>query len=66
MKQLGENVTTILPDGEVRPDHSGPTSDVQFSGDGFGNYHVSGLKDRKGEDPNEWPIDLRVRQFPKA
>lgn len=24
-----------------------------------------GLKDRKGGDPEEWPIDLRVRQFPE-
>ena len=23
-----------------------------------------GLKDRAGADPNEWPIDLRVREFP--
>ncbi len=66
MKQLGENVTTTLPDGEVWPDHLGTNWDVKFTGDGFGNYLVSGLKDRKGEDPNEWPLDLRVRQFPKA
>lgn len=23
------------------------------------------LKDRKGGDPNEWPLDLRVREFPR-
>jgi len=25
-----------------------------------------GIKDKKGGDPAEWPIDLRVRQFPKV
>lgn len=26
--------------------------------------HAHGAKDRKGEDPAEWPEDLRVREFP--
>lgn len=63
-KQLGSNATSTLPDGETWPGHDGPTSRVQFSGDGFGNYRVSGLKDRKGGTPDEWPEDLRVREFP--
>lgn len=66
VKQLGVNVTTTLPDGEAWPGHTGPTSRVQFSGDGFGNYHVSGLTDKKGGDPAEWPADLRVRELPQA
>jgi hypothetical protein len=24
-----------------------------------------GVRHRKGEDPSEWPADLRVRDFPK-
>jgi protein gp37 len=64
VKQFGANVTTTLPDREVWPGHDGPTSRVQFRGDGFGNYHVSGLKDRKGGDPSEWPEPLRIREFP--
>lgn len=31
----------------------------------FGAHSVT-LKDRKGGDINEWPEDLRVREFPKA
>lgn len=27
---------------------------------------LRGMKDRKGGDPQEWPEDLRVRQFPEA
>jgi protein gp37 len=64
VKQLGANVTTRLPDGEDWPNHACGTGPVQFSGDGFGNYHVRGLKDKKGGDPAEWPSDLRVREFP--
>lgn len=59
-------MTTRLPDGETWPGHSGPNSPVQFSGDGFGNYLVSGLRDRKGGDPEEWPVNLRVREFPQV
>jgi protein gp37 len=66
VKQLGQRPTTTLPDGEHWPGHTGPLSAVQFQGDGFGNYHITGLKSRKGADPDEWPDDLRVRQFPKV
>lgn len=66
VKQLGANVTTRLPSGEHWPRHDGPSSPVQFQGDGFGNYYVSGLLHTKGGDPAEWPIDLRVRQFPEV
>lgn len=65
VKQLGQSVTTTLPDGECWPGH-GPTSPPNFNGDGFGNYTVFGLKSRKAADPDEWPADLRVRQFPEA
>jgi protein gp37 len=64
VKQLGSNVTTTLPDGERWPGHTGPTSRVQFHGDGYGNYRVSGLRDGKGGDEGEWPEGLRVREFP--
>ncbi len=66
VKQLGENATTRLPDGETWPGHDGPLSPVQFSGDGFGNYHISGLRDKKGGDLLEWPSELRVREFPEV
>lgn len=64
VKQLGANVTTRLPDFEDWPNHASGTGPVQFSGDGFGNYHVRGLRDKKGGDIAEWPADLRVREFP--
>lgn len=65
VKQLGQRATTTLPAGECWPGHS-PKSGPQFSGDGFGNYHVLGLKDRKGGEPSEWPVELRVREFPET
>ena len=64
VKQLGSNVMTRL-DGESWPNHSSGLGPVQFEGDGFGNYHVKGLKHPKGGDPAEWPKDLRVREYPK-
>ncbi|WP_020473354.1 DUF5131 family protein [Zavarzinella formosa] len=66
MKQLGGSASTRLPSGERWPNGDGPLSPVQFSGDGFGNYTVLGLKDKKGGDIDEWPEDLRVREFPKV
>ncbi len=63
-KQLGANVTTTLPEHESWPGHDGPNSPVQFMGDGFGNYKVSGLQDKKGGNMAEWPEALQVRQFP--
>jgi len=65
VKQLGANCTTRLDRGESWPGHSGPSSPLQFSGDGFGNYSVIGLTDPKGGDPAEWPADLRVREQPE-
>ncbi|NBW11354.1 MAG: DUF5131 family protein [Caulobacteraceae bacterium] len=66
VKQLGSRQSTRLPDGERWPGHTGPVSPVQFCGDGFGNFSVLGLTDRKGGDPTEWPVGLRVRQFPEV
>ncbi|WP_020475227.1 DUF5131 family protein [Zavarzinella formosa] len=66
VKQLGENASTRLLTNEQWPGHTGPDSPVQFSGDGFGNYTVLGLKDKKGGDITEWPEDLKVREFPIA
>lgn len=34
-------------------------------GSGESTYYP-GLRDRKGGDPDEWPADLRVREFPVA
>jgi len=72
-KQLGQRPSSTLPDGEAWPGGNGlwnsqPPGDrigrVTFSGDGFGNYFVGGLKDKKGGNMAEWPDDLRVREFP--
>ncbi len=30
------------------------------------NLHQIGLSDRKGGDPSEWPLGIRVREFPRA
>ena len=32
--------------------------------DAKSGLHIKRLNDRKGGDPNEWPADLRVREFP--
>lgn len=40
------------------PDH------IKMVGDGFGRYLVRGLTNRKGENPDDWPEDLRVRDLP--
>lgn len=66
VKQLGARVTSELPDGERWPGGDGlPSGRLTFTGDGFGNYLVRGLRDTKGGDPAEWPSDLRVREFPE-
>ena len=71
-KQFGDNVRTRLDaeDGWWSPDmewphHNCGTGRVQFHGDGFGNYQITGLS-RAGADPEEWPREFRVQQFPSA
>lgn len=64
-KQFGDNATTTLPDWESWPTHNAGAGPVKFSGDGFGNYSVRGLA-HHGADPSEWPVDLRVQQFPST
>ena len=38
-------------------------SDVEVNTATLGPFH---LVDTKGGDPNEWPTDLRVREFPEV
>jgi protein gp37 len=59
MKQLGAApfASVIRDDGDNWP---GP---IAWSGDGLGTYRPR-LRDRKGGDWDEWPADLRVREFP--
>lgn len=57
MKQFGANVhelsgETWWPEGAALTD------------DNFGGFHIH-LEDRKGGSMDEWPEDLRVREFPK-
>jgi protein gp37 len=42
-----------------------PQPGTQFTGNGVGGYFVH-LRDKKGGTPEEWPEDLRVREFPRA
>lgn len=63
VKQLGSRPTTTLPVDERWPGGNG-LGKLIFIGDGFGNFHVDKLDDKKGGDWDEWPEDLRVREFP--
>jgi protein gp37 len=69
VKQMGSEVwdrNDSIGDGTPRewPDNT------DFDGDSTDSYQGAPmrilLKDRKGGDWNEWPSDLRVRQFPEA
>jgi protein gp37 len=62
-KQLGANVREREPSNWPNG-YPGPGT-VRLEGDGFGNYHVRGLRDRAGANPDEWPADLKVRQMPE-
>jgi hypothetical protein len=53
MKQLGSRSFDSA-------DKSGPQE--AYGPDGFIGLR---LRDRKGGDPEEWPADLRVREFPR-
>ena len=74
-KQMGANVVTRNdanrpdcldedpPGGQMHPD------DVEENINGYREEHQGALvrlrlRDAKGGDPNEWPEDLRVRQYP--
>lgn len=65
MKQIGRKPRTRLDANESWPGHNAGHGSVQFVGDGFGNYDVTGIKDKAGADMNEWPEDLRVQEFPR-
>lgn len=44
-----------------------PSRDPQFWREGMGpGIDGASLRDRKGGDPEEWPEDLRVREFPQG
>ncbi|MEM9790633.1 MAG: phage Gp37/Gp68 family protein [Planctomycetota bacterium] len=55
VKQLGANVVSSFDEW-----NDGTRTDGRLDGDVM---HWQ-LADRKGGDPDEWPIDLRVREFP--
>jgi len=52
-------------EGEGFPHAPGDVAKPRTVGDGEGRYFVT-LRDRKGGDWNEWPEDLRVREFPET
>jgi len=63
VKQLGSNVEW---DGISTPTTRWPTRNIGVNAKdtGKGTFKVL-LKDKKGGDMDEWPLDLRIRQFPK-
>ncbi len=61
MKQMGSHV---IWNGCAGPDEQWP--DGTYRADVGRGHWIMGLKDRSGADPDEWPEDLRVREFPDA
>lgn len=59
VKQLGANVI----DHDTTAAHTCPEDHCWPDGTKTNGHRVL-LRDRKGGDPEEWPEDLRVRQFP--
>lgn len=57
IKQLGSRPVERGKDLSKWPEY------VRLEGDGFGKYHVFGIKSRAGKVPSEWPEDLRVQQM---
>lgn len=55
---------------QLRAGDSGSLNEIRCQGAGshIGGFchHSLGLRDRKGGDPDEWPEDLRVREFPET
>jgi protein gp37 len=74
MKQMGSNVVTRndhIEDAFGDGSCGWPDPDVRHNIHGFREEHQGAdcrivLHDSKGGDPEEWPEDLRVRQFPEA
>lgn len=72
VKQMGANVITRndLIEDAFNDDGTGwPEPDLEHNIHGFREEHQGAdcrirLHDRKGSDWNEWPADLRVREFP--
>jgi len=45
---------------------SKPTTDHRTRPKDEGAHWTTLLKDKKGGNPDEWPADLRVREFPEV
>jgi protein gp37 len=60
VKQLGSRPGFHLADEEVRGNNT--PSFHHF--DKASGLHIKAMKDKKGGDPDEWPEELRVREFP--
>lgn len=63
VKQVGSNARERYPSAWTNGYPHGDQS-VRLIGDGCGTFSVTGLRDKKGGDWNEWPADLCVRQRP--
>lgn len=61
VKQFGAR-----PMSSTHADWIGSHGAIEFTGNGLEERWFLRLKDRKGGDMDEWPEDLRVRQFPGA
>lgn len=59
VKQLGERPILNDPVLDEWPDYVHWRADESQQG-----FRLHGLRDSKGGDPDEWPADLRVREFP--
>lgn len=63
VKQLGEN--TEVDHDENVSDFGNDVAIVADDGDSFGPTRLK-FADPKGGNPDEWPLDLRVRQMPEV
>ncbi len=67
VKQLGSKPYTALSDMGFGPEVRGTHPDVQMSWvPNYGENWGPKLRDRKGGDPEEWPEDLRIREWPEV
>lgn len=47
-------------------EYQSPQWGIYLNGNLAESRRCAGMVDRKGGDPEEWPADLRVRQFPEV
>lgn len=64
VKQLGDRPQWHHRHGDAPPFPDGVRCDAKDAENGDGVVLEFRTKDRKGGDPEEWPEDLRVRQWP--